>query len=151
MELISNGSVFVHFLVMSNELATPKILFCPEEPGPRRISAATFGFYAGAIPFTNDNQLSCFVGVDAKETLPDSIFCGDRNLAVNGNPLHTGLHQVWTNSTVTWVKPWLRPKPRHENGGYVCLADGSVRDVSNSGFPALLRQTGLATNRLAIP
>src|SRR2546430_1673595 len=28
MELVNNGAAFVHFLAMSNELSTPKVLFC---------------------------------------------------------------------------------------------------------------------------
>ncbi|HEV2211488.1 MAG TPA: type II secretion system protein [Verrucomicrobiae bacterium] len=29
-ELVNTGAVYVHFLVMSNELSTPKLLVCPE-------------------------------------------------------------------------------------------------------------------------
>src|SRR5882724_8113127 len=39
MEIVSTGTVFTVFQVMSNELSTPKILFCPEESDPKRIAA----------------------------------------------------------------------------------------------------------------
>ncbi len=35
MELIKDGDVFVHFRVLSNELSTPKVLFCPQETDPK--------------------------------------------------------------------------------------------------------------------
>jgi len=31
MELVDSGSVYVHFLVMSNELSTPRLLICPKK------------------------------------------------------------------------------------------------------------------------
>src|SRR5467141_3571131 len=34
MEFIGTRRVFAHFGVMSNELSTPKILFCPQETDP---------------------------------------------------------------------------------------------------------------------
>src|SRR2546428_11389285 len=42
MEIVATGTAFTVFQVMSNELSTPKILFCPEENDPKRISAVTF-------------------------------------------------------------------------------------------------------------
>jgi Tfp pilus assembly protein FimT len=69
-EWVGTGSVFKHFLVMSNELSTPKILFCPQENDRRRTAATTFANTvpvgaAQQVPFTNDNNISYFVGVDA--------------------------------------------------------------------------------------
>src|ERR1051325_11361613 len=31
MELVNSGAAWVHFMVMSNELNTPKVLFCPQD------------------------------------------------------------------------------------------------------------------------
>src|SRR6266516_3654392 len=42
MELVESGNVYVHFLVMSNELNMPRILFCPQESNPKRQPATTF-------------------------------------------------------------------------------------------------------------
>src|SRR5262245_4694744 len=42
MELVDSSPAFVHFLVMSNELSTPKILICPQDPDPNRANATTF-------------------------------------------------------------------------------------------------------------
>src|SRR6266478_5107680 len=43
MELVESGQAWVHFLVMSNELSTPRILMCPEEPDRTRRQADNFG------------------------------------------------------------------------------------------------------------
>ena len=149
MEIISTGTVFTVFQVMSNELSTPKILFCPEETDPKRVSATTFqgSVPAGtsAVPFTNHNNVSYFAGLDAQDTNPQMPLSGDRNLAVGGVPARHGLLQVWTNSPMAW---W---GARHGNQGNICLADGSVQQVSSSRLRALFVQSGMATNRFAIP
>ena len=110
MESVATGTVFRVFQVMSNELSTPKLLICPEENDPKRISASTFqtSIPAGAlgiVPFTNDNNLSYFVALDAQDTFPGMCLAGDRNLAVNGVPAPHGVLQIWTNTAVTWFGP----------------------------------------------
>ena len=89
------------------------------------------------IPFTSDNHLGYFVGVDAEDTYPSGWLCGDRNLATNGVPLKHGLQSIWTNSAVGWVKP------RHEKSGNIGLADGSVQQADTPRLRSLLRQTGV--------
>jgi prepilin-type processing-associated H-X9-DG protein len=151
MELVNNGAVFVHFLVMSNELSTPHILFCPQETDPSKKCATSFGPMgpigsSGPIPFSSDNNLSYFIGLDAEDSLvtmaPRS---GDWNLAIGGVPVKHGLYEIQTNAPVSWVGT------RHGKKGNICLADGSVQQVDASGLRSLLIQSGVATNRLAIP
>lgn len=155
MELVSAGNVWPHFLVMSNELSTPRILFCPEEPDKQRTVANTFlpypqpppsgRPYYPPVPLTNDNHISYFVGVDADNSHPQMMLAGDHNLSIGGNPAGHGLHSVWTNTPLSWVKPV------HEGAGNVLLVDGSVQRLPNSNWHSVLIQTGVATNRLAVP
>jgi prepilin-type processing-associated H-X9-DG protein len=150
MELVGTGRVFPHFQVMSNELSTPKILACPQDRSTDGKVATTFasvlqGTVAGVVPFTNDNQVSYFVGVDATETAPTMLLTGDRNLGVGVVPFKGGLHGVWTNAPVEWVKP------RHGAGGNMGLADGSVEQVLTPRLREFLARSGVATNRLAMP
>src|SRR5690242_718512 len=42
MELVGSPMVFASFSVMSNELSTPKILFCPSDRDSRRVVATDF-------------------------------------------------------------------------------------------------------------
>jgi len=148
MELINSGAIFPHFLAMSNELSTPKLLVCPQETDPRRRSATTFadGPSSGAvgqIPLTNDNQVSYFVGVDADETHPQMLLCGDRNLT--NWPLPTNrLLMLTSNSAPVWTHEL------HNGKGNVALADGGVFTFDTRGLIAQLRKCA-ATNRLAMP
>src|SRR6187551_727517 len=69
MEWAEAGSAYQVFLVMTNELSTPKVLFCPEENNRSRIVATTFDFTpsqgntSAPIPFTATNNLSYFAGL----------------------------------------------------------------------------------------
>lgn len=153
MELVNSGNVWPHFLVMSNELSTPTIVFCPEEADKRRAMATAFlpnapqpgAPYFLQVPLTNDNHVSYFVGVDATEDNPQMALAGDHNLLIGGKPAAHGLHSIWTNTPVTWLKPM------HKGRGNVLLADGSVQTISSSNWHSLLVQTGVATNRFALP
>lgn len=150
MELVESGNVYVHFRVMSNELNTPKILFCPQESNPKRKVATTFDSTIPprtqyAVPFTNDHSVSYFVGLDAKDASPQMIISGDDNLAVRGVRVKRGILSLGTNTPISWTKD------RHVNHGNVGLADGSVQGLSNSKLAEVLRNTGVATNRLAMP
>lgn len=150
MELVGAGNVWPHFLVMSNELTSPKIVFCPGESDRQRSPANTFmpepqKPAAFQIPLTNDSHISYFVGVDAGDIYPQMILAGDHNLSIGGKPAGHGLHSIWTNASVNWIQPM------HYGSGNVLLADGSVQAVANSNWHPILIQTGFATNRLALP
>ena len=71
MEFVAAGNVTAIFQVMSNELSTPKILFCPADE--RRAYATNFsaGFSA--------QNISYFIGLDADETNPQTLLSGDDN------------------------------------------------------------------------
>ncbi len=151
MEQARLGSAYAVFLVMSNELSTPKILICPHESNPKRKAANTFaptvpaGNPSGKIPFSASNNLSYFVGLDAGETEPNTIIAGDDNFMIGKVRPHTGLFLLDTNSPVKWTKE------RHISSGNLALADGSVQNYSTPAFRAALIKTGIATNRLAMP
>lgn len=151
MELAEAGNVWQIFMVMSNELSTPKILFCPQDGNTNHIQATAFG---GANPpathlanyFGNDNNVSYFVGVEAEEIYPTRILAGDSNLEVNQKTVAHGFLNLWTNSPVRW------DKTRHEKQcGNIALADGSVQNCTKAQLQKLLAETLIQTNRLLIP
>jgi len=151
MELVGKGAVFAAYRVMSNELNTPKILFCPQESDAKRTCATTFADTVPnstpypQIPFTNNNNVSYFVGVDATDSLPQMILSGDDNFLVRGVKLRPGVHEVRSNNLAAWTSK------RHENQGNICFTDGSVQPLNSRGLMQALRSTGCATNRLAMP
>jgi prepilin-type N-terminal cleavage/methylation domain-containing protein/prepilin-type processing-associated H-X9-DG protein len=144
--------VFAHFLVMSNELNTPKVLYCPSEPDSGRTAAASFGITTGANTsyLTNDFNVSYFVGVDSQDTFPQMFLTGDHNLGGNaltptvqyqGN--YPGTDTTWslgTNFTVNLGPGWL--DNMHQKQGNVGLADGSVQPFSRSRLQEALRNSG---------
>lgn len=154
MELVRRGDVYVAFLVMSNELNTPKVLFCPEESNRRRKAATSWGNtpsnYAGAIqiPFVNNSNTSYFVGVDAEDAKPQMLFVGDACFSIAKKPVAPGLHNLWPGTEVGWTKPI---RDHHGKGGHIGLTDGSVTACDAKMFQRTLRQSGDPNNRLAIP
>lgn len=137
MEFVSSGLVFPHFQVLSNELNTPVILVCPSDYSRRPAT----NFVSG---FSNTNT-SYFLSLDANETQLQMFLSGDSNLEVDGKPVGPGLLNLWTNSTVAWTAA------RHVRQGNVALADGSVQQCSKPRTQQALAESGVATNRLAIP
>jgi len=145
------------FLCMSNELGTPKILFCPAEyESSYRQAATTFaGTQVGTnrnVLYTNDLSVSYFIGVDANETRPRVFLTGDHNIGGNGNPPTTAYctapsvmapsFAVWlgTNFTVNQGPSFLANQ--HDKQGNIGLGDGSVQGWSRSRFQDAIKNTG---------
>jgi prepilin-type processing-associated H-X9-DG protein len=96
-----------------------------------------------------NTQISYFVGVDAQETYPTMFLSGDDYLATNRVAVKSGLLTITTNVWVDCV-PNARGG-RHEPGGNIVLADGSVHPMGRYRLRKALEQTGQSSNRLAIP
>jgi prepilin-type processing-associated H-X9-DG protein len=144
MEYVRSGLVFPHFMVMSNELGTPKALVCPKDSG--RTSATNFAAL-------RDANVSYFVVPEADEILPDMWLSGDRNISTNGLRPARGVLMLRTNLKLNWTAQI------HTNQGNLCFADGSVQQLNNAGLNrsatnALAAYYAATTNtafRLAIP
>jgi prepilin-type processing-associated H-X9-DG protein len=136
MEFVGTSETFRHFQVMSNELGTPRILFCPVDT--KRNFATNF-----MSDFKN-SRISYFVGVDATQTNITMFLSGDRNIT-NGSAIIRGLLELTTNRPAGWTSEL------HSRAGNVGLADGSVQPVTIYGLQSLMWEPGAATNRLAMP
>jgi len=149
MELVESGTVWRHFQIMSNELNTPKILFCPADSDPNRRMATLWDRSPSAnsdpFPFLSDTNTSYFIGVDGTDTNPNMFLAGDRNLTVKNVALRPGLHSLATNEMIGWTKEI------HVNQGNVLMADASVQWLSAASLQKALENTGVTTNRLALP
>lgn len=137
MELVATGNVVATFQVMSNELSTPKIVLCPQDVSRDYATNFTTDF--------NNGRISYFVGADADENYPQRFLSGDANFEIGGAAVKSGLLEFSTNAPIGWSAA------RHNLSGNIGFADGSVQSLSNSNLLIYLHQTGLATNRLAIP
>ena len=141
------------FLCMSNELTTPKVLFCPSEyETSYRQAATSFSGVSGPgkIPYTNDLNVSYFIGVDSSEASPRMLQTGDHNLG-SGNPptlpyqsapssgtpfVSLGTNFPANNLAVGWMDTM------HAKNGNVGMADGSVEFFSRSNLQNALKSSG---------
>jgi len=146
------------FLVMSNELSTPKILFCPAEAESsyRQASSSFAGVQttttANNVLYTNDLNCSYFIGVDANETSPQMFLTGDHNLGGNANPptiaycaaplSYAPSYALWLGTNFTTGQGPAFMNNQHSLQGNVGLADGSVQGFSRSSFQTALKNTG---------
>jgi len=152
------------FVVMSNELSTPKILYCPADNGlglpssgygnlgaqqiSRNYATNFFTSIANAGCFSNTPaNLSYFVCGDAAETYPQMIMIGDRNIGTVGqqNLPATVTNTVAASATFNWPPSagiwWAwTAVDLHLRVGNVGMADGSAQQLTIGGL-----QTALAT------
>lgn len=137
MELVATGNVASVFLVMSNELSTPYILWCPSDRRNRKASTFTNGL-------ANSN-VNYFVGLDADEKQRQMFLAGDDNLLINGQPATSSVLALATNTPVAWSTT------RHNQQGNVGLADGSVQSFSTTALRTAIQNTGTNVFRIAFP
>jgi hypothetical protein len=135
-EFIGLGQTFRHFQAASDQIGSPKILFCEKDPG--RTPAMDWG------PSFGTNNLSYFVGLDAMQTNAQLILSGDRHLTFNGKSL-SGVVSLSTNSMVGWT--------RFIHGGFgnVALLDGGVQQVSPHALRLQVERADRANFRFEIP
>ena len=150
MELALAGDVSGIFRVMSNELSTPKVLFCPLDAGRHYATNFTTDL--------NHQTISYFVALDAEDKYPQMILTGDDNLEVNGVRVRPGVLNLSTNAPVEWTENERHGLPQqwsirnqHLRIGNIGLADGFVASMTTLGLKSALVNTGTATNRLVIP
>jgi prepilin-type N-terminal cleavage/methylation domain-containing protein/prepilin-type processing-associated H-X9-DG protein len=138
------------FCVMSNELSTPKVLICPSDVAHNTAATnfAELGNLSAGTPGCGTNAIGYFVCGDANESYPQMVMTGDRNIGI-GSPgvaannititMESDDYELENNETLwSWSANDL-----HLKVGNIGYADGSVAEVSVSGFQSSLI---LATN-----
>ncbi len=139
------------FLVMSNELNTPKILYCPSDSahshnasGAAHVQATVFGPKTTTVEgFQNDYNVSYFVGVDAHFNSPNMLLSGDHNLGTSIDQSQAlpqfssaGTNESWATTAIGWQNN------NHLYQGNVLMADGSVQNFTTPRFREALNKTG---------
>jgi prepilin-type N-terminal cleavage/methylation domain-containing protein len=166
------------FMVMSNELATPKILFCPSDSihtaGAGYATNFTFQDVlgeaapaAGSLPkqSTGESKLSYFIGGDATEADPQSIMMGDCNIGAMASA-GTPATSRFANTTTAGGGPSFGPSftaaaptsgtggwswtanDLHQKTGNLLIADGSVQSTTENSLHSYMQN---ATNTVQYP
>lgn len=148
------------FVVMSNELSTPKILNCPSDSRTIAPNSPATNFeqlvnYSAASPplptATTIQYISYFVSGDAAEANPQMLLMGDYNIGTT-----TGTTAAVTNNfgpqvaggwIATSVWGWTA-LTGHLKAGNAAITDGSVQQLTVSG---LQQQLLAATNSTPPP
>jgi hypothetical protein len=146
MEYASGPNAWRQFLVMSNELTTPKILFCPAETDISRIQADAFttGWQPNQRLFLSNSNLSYFVGIVSNEVNPQMILGGDHNIT-NGTAVKNGMLELVAANPTGWTADM------HKNVGNLLLADGSVQQLNVPGLQNAVASSGVPTNLVQMP
>ncbi|HTG45438.1 MAG TPA: type II secretion system protein [Verrucomicrobiae bacterium] len=124
------------YLSLTNELSTPKVIYCPEDKKRKQAESFTT---------LSTKNISYFVNLTASELSPQMFLAGDRNLQTNGVTLNPGIVSISTNLSLSWSSDL------HQNQGNILMADGSVQQFSSSRLNQGLKDQEIATNYFALP
>jgi prepilin-type N-terminal cleavage/methylation domain-containing protein/prepilin-type processing-associated H-X9-DG protein len=134
------------FQVMSNELSTPEILYCPAEFDSTKVRGSTFATVvasgSGQQAYLSNSNLSYFVGVDCDETSPLMLLAGDHGMGMPGTgsapapiPYVNSCVPATTNNCAWTEKP-------HDKQGNVLFGDASVQQLTKTAFGKALANSG---------
>ncbi|HEY1171643.1 MAG TPA: hypothetical protein VGH19_09755 [Verrucomicrobiae bacterium] len=137
-----SSNAWKHFLALSNELGSAKILICPEDVSRRSTTAYAFDAATNGLRQLQNLALSYFLNVDASATNAGMVMMGDRNILINGMALTNTAVTASAATQIQWTADLHRQK------GNVVLTDGSVQTLRAS-VPIGTNQTG--NLRLLVP
>jgi len=161
----------IPFMVMSNELSTPKVCYCPSDSYQTTVPTNfNYSFIGEAVNAAfgaqaNPGFSSYFINGNGVETDPQIILAGDRNMGnstasgsapstcgMNGSATAPGtavlgMKQLSTaafaNAGGCWS--WTQNE-MHQKTGNILMADGSVQSVSISGLHSALASSTNSLN-----
>jgi prepilin-type N-terminal cleavage/methylation domain-containing protein/prepilin-type processing-associated H-X9-DG protein len=157
------SGVFGMWSSLSNDLVSPKILYCPSEyrssvagANPAIAQASIWGNdgtgASAAVGFKSDGNTSYFIGVDANDTSPTMIAAGDHNLGQGANAaaIPTAGGQLYGDTLGKFIAAGTNANTMymgwadnmHSKNGNVLMADASVQSYSTTGFRKALDNTG---------
>jgi prepilin-type N-terminal cleavage/methylation domain-containing protein len=151
----NDNHTYRHFLAVSNELSTPKLLFCPSDSGgsPAKLEASSFSqVLSNAGNYNYNKSVSYFIGTDAQEEQPQTILSGDRNLSPDITIASPTLY--FNANTSTKITRALGTgnavkigftKVTHVEAGDLLFGDGHVDQDSTGRLREALRDVFLNT------
>jgi prepilin-type N-terminal cleavage/methylation domain-containing protein len=133
-----------HFMTLTNELVTPKVLRCPSDNAKQ--TAFDFSTGPNALRTLGNNAVSYAIGTSAGSDKPGMHLAGDRNL-LGQDGQNCGPAAI--NGVITQLKPADNPRwdnTIHVNAGNMILADGSAHQFTQTGLTNQMANTGDSRN-----
>ena len=135
---------WMHFMKLSNELVTPKILYCPSDRVKKPASDwSDTGSGLGAL---KNDAVSYAIGTSAGEDKPSMHLASDRNYTGKDGQ---SCNPAQITGVITTLSPADNPKwdnTMHVNAGNMVFADGSARMLSNNDFTNAMAHSGDSKN-----
>jgi prepilin-type N-terminal cleavage/methylation domain-containing protein len=166
----NDNHTYRQFLAVSNELTTPKLLYCPSDSTAgattfeAKKEAASFQQILLTNTFTFNRCVSYFIGLDAQEEQPQTILCGDRNISIDVTlAAPVLLSGTTTKTTITQAQGTAAgannkigfTKITHVEAGDLLFGDGHVDQNSNGRLREAIRDvfinTGITPMSLLMP
>ena len=134
------GTPFDHFRAISNELSSPKVIFCnADSRGPKASSWDTAAPGGGGL--TSLQQITYLTGYEADESRPQTILSGDYNINGGTPAMPAGALAATGNGGTTKVASWTLASASpvgdanytsaiHKEAGNIGLGDGSAQQVN---------------------
>lgn len=135
---------WMHFITLSNDIQTPKVLVCPSDGGRQR--ASDFSNHASGFATLKNAALSFALGTSAGPEKPGMHLAGDRNLMGKdgqncGPAALTGvITQLPPDETSRW------DNTMHQNAGNMVLADGSTHQFNQVNLVKAMQASGDTRN-----
>jgi prepilin-type N-terminal cleavage/methylation domain-containing protein/prepilin-type processing-associated H-X9-DG protein len=128
------------FGVMSNELQTPKVIWCPSDDRSYHTNMIIQINNSANGAYLINQYVSYFVGRDADETQPQMLLSGDRNIGTGTTPTTDPVGYGYSPSTgnngyAKWLGTNVNVAPlrmlgwsekMHQKAGNIAFADGHV-------------------------
>ena len=159
----NDNHTYRQFLSVSNELSTPKIVYCPSDTtsGVNNVDAKKEAASFNQILYTNtpvsyqfNRCVSYFIGLDAAEEQPQTLLSGDRNISLDVTAATVALLSATTAKSVIKYADGTKTgaantigftKITHVEAGDLLFGDGHVDQDSNGRLREALRDEFLNT------
>jgi prepilin-type N-terminal cleavage/methylation domain-containing protein len=140
-----------HFMILSNELNSPKILHCPSDS--QKQVAQDFSDKPGGLQTLANAAVSFAIGTGSDPFKPLMNLAGDRNIQGRDGMSCT---PAAITGVITTLSPSSGDNPHwdntiHNNAGDMVMVDGSSQQLSSAGLMNHLNFTGDSKNCVLRP
>ncbi len=146
------ANAWLHFAILSNELVSARVLFCPSDTGPLADDFTGVPGHGYLHANNRNNATSYFVGYSSAFSDPQSaIIGGDRNVGIDGSAACSLFGYASSIDVRFGSGRWSTNL--HQLNGNVMIRDGSVEMLDSAGLLSRLASQAddVSVKHLAVP